>query len=74
MEHIILSNIISHVETHGILFDAQFGFRKCRSAELQLLQTTHNLALSLDNRDKTDIILLDFSKAFDKSVTSPFTI
>ena len=34
MEHIILTNIMSHLETHGILSDAQFGFRKRRSAEL----------------------------------------
>ena len=33
------------------------------SAELQLF---HDLALSLDNRGQTDIILLDFSKTFDK--------
>ena len=45
MEHIISTNIMSHLdlETHGILSDAQFGFRKRRSAELQLLQTIHDL-------------------------------
>ena len=67
MEHIIVTNVMSHLETHGILSDAQFGFRKRRSAELQLLQTIHDLALSLDNRGQTDIILLDFSKASDMS-------
>ena len=66
MEHIILSNTISHVEIHGILSDAQFGFLKCRCVEFQLLQTTHDLALSLDNMDQTDIILLDFNKACDR--------
>ena len=63
MEHIILSNIMSHVETHGILSDVHFRFCKCRSAKLQLLQTIRDVAFSLDNRD---IILLGFSKAFDK--------
>ena len=53
MEHIISTNIMSHLETHGILSDAQFGFHKRRSAELQLLQTIHDLALSLDNRGQT---------------------
>ena len=66
MEHIIFSNIMSHVETHQILSDMQFGFRKRRSAELQLLQTIHDLSFNLNNRGQTDIILLDFSKAFDK--------
>ena len=67
MDPIILTNIMSHLETHEILSDAQLGFRKHRSAELQLLQTIHDLALSLDNRGQTDIILLDFRKAFDKA-------
>ena len=68
MEHIIFSNIMSHVETqsHQILSDMQFGFRKRRSVELQLLQTIHDLSFNLNNRGQTDTILLDFSKAFDK--------
>lgn len=46
MEHIILSNVMLDAETHGILSDLQFGFRKCFSAELQLVQTIHDLALN----------------------------
>ena len=44
----------------------QFGFRKRRSAELQLLQTIHDLTCNLNQKSQTDMILLDFSKAFDK--------
>ena len=44
----------------------QFGFQKWRSAELQLLQTIHNLAYNLNQKSQTDMILLDFSKAFDE--------
>ena len=66
MEHIIYSEIMSHLETHNILSDMQFGFRKRCSAELQLLQTIHDLAFGLNCKSQTDIILLDFSKAFDR--------
>ena len=60
MEHKIFSNIMSHVETHQILSDMQFGFRKRYSAELQLLQTIYDLSFNLNNRGQTNIILLDF--------------
>ena len=50
----------------NILTPAQFGFRKDHSAELQLLQTVHDLATTLNNRSQCDVILLDFSKAFDR--------
>jgi len=55
-----------HLQKHNILSNTQFGFRKHHSAELQLIQTTHDLALNLNNKSQTDAILLDFSKAFDK--------
>ena len=66
LEHIIYSNIMSHLNEHNILSDAQFGFRHKHSAELQLLRTIHDFAFNLNNKKQTDIILLDFSKAFDK--------
>ena len=66
LERIIYSNIISHLNEHNILSDAQFGFRHRHSAELQLLCTVHDLAFNLNNKKQTDAILLDLSKAFDK--------
>ena len=66
MEHIIYSEIMTHLETHNILSDMQFGFRKRHSAELQLFQTIHDLAFDLNRKSQTDVILLDFSKAFDR--------
>ena len=66
LEHIIYSNIISHLNEHNILSDAQFGFRHRHSVELQLLRTVHDLAFNLNNKKQTDAILLDLSKVFDK--------
>ena len=66
LEHILCSSIMKHLEKHKILTDAQHGFRKRRSCETQLVLTSADLLKSLDNRGQTDVILLDFSKAFDK--------
>ena len=66
MEHIVCSSIHRHLEANSILTDAQHGFRKRRSCETQLITTIQDLAKTMDNRGQTDIILLDFSKAFDK--------
>ena len=65
LEHILHSSIISHLETHHILSDAQYGFRKKRSCETQLIRTIHDLATGLNEKQQIDAILLDFSKAFD---------
>ena len=66
LERIIYSHIMSNLECNNVLNNAQFGFRQRRSADLQLLQTVHDLALSLNEKSQTDCIFLDFSKAFDK--------
>ncbi|KAK3103021.1 hypothetical protein FSP39_015814 [Pinctada imbricata] len=66
MEHILHSNIITHLEQHSILTDTQHGFRSRRSCETQLIYTVHELARNLSEGKQIDAILLDFSKAFDK--------
>ena len=65
LEHILHSNIMKHLDKHNILTDKQHGFRAKHSCETQLLQTVHDFAHSLDKRKQTDIIIMDFSKAFD---------
>ena len=44
---------------------ANLGFVHC-SAEQQLIHTIHNFTLHLNNKTHTDVILLDFCKAFNK--------
>ena len=65
MEHIIASNLYKHLYKHTILYELKHGFREKRSCDTQLIQLVEDLGkLSLGK--ETDIILLDFSKAFDK--------
>ena len=66
MEHILVSNIMKHLEEHDILYQWQHGFRPKRSTETQLLTFIHELSQNLDRKKQTDIAILDFSKAFHK--------
>ena len=66
LEHVITSNIRRHLDQHEVLTDAQHGFRKHRSCETQLIITLQDLAKSVDDKGQADVILLGFSKAFDK--------
>ena len=56
----------SSFQRHNILCEEQHDFRSGRSCETQLLNTIDDLAKNLDDRKQTDVILLDFSKAFNK--------
>ena len=66
LEHIIHSSIMEHFDANKILTDAQHGFRKRRSCETHLIVTVHEIAKLLAENNQVDVILLDFSKAFDK--------
>ena len=65
MEHILYSNIMSHLNNNNVLTDFQHGFREKRSCETQLLLTVNDFANNLNQGEQVDSILLDFSKAFD---------
>ena len=66
LEHVVHSTVMDHFDRHNILCDEQHGFRARRSCETQLVVTLDQIARNMDQGHQTDIILLDFSKAFDK--------
>ena len=71
LEHIIVSNINKHLAFESILADCQHGFRSQRSCETQLVQFYHDMVGNLDGaqdrgQKQTDVIIMDFAKAFDK--------
>ena len=66
MEHIVCSQIGRHLDHKNILHPNQHGFRKGLSCETQLVDTIHELAYSINQKAQTDVIFLDFSKAFGK--------
>ena len=66
LEHIKVKHIIKHLELYDILTDCQHGFRSRRSCETQLLTFIQDIARNMVHGGQTDIVLMDFSKAFDK--------
>ena len=66
LEHIIASHMVKHLNSHDLLYDLQHGFREKRSCETQLTMLVEDLARNVSKGKQTDLILLDFSKAFDK--------
>ena len=65
LEHVIHSHIMHHFDNHSVITNRQHGFRQRHSCESQLILTTNDLVQSLDRRSQTDMIIMDFSKAFD---------
>jgi hypothetical protein len=65
-EHILVSNMMAHLEKHHILTDCQHGFRPRRGCEPQLITLVHDLTQKLERGIQTDLAILDFSKAFDR--------
>jgi len=63
LEHVIYSQ---HLNAHGLLCEQQHGFQQNRSCETQLIATVNEIAENMDVGKQTEVILLDFAKAFDK--------
>ena len=66
LEPIVGSSITKHLSKLNIFYDLLHGFREKRSCESQLLMLVDDLFKSVYKKKQTDLILLDFSKAFDK--------
>ena len=64
LEYIVHSIISDHLESEGILTDAQHGFRAKRSGEIQLVSTIHDLTQRFEKGETIDVLILDFAKAF----------
>ena len=57
---------MSYLDQNNLLFHNQHGLRSRVSCETQLIQFTHDLYDTLNQGGQTDVIIMDFSKAFDK--------
>ena len=54
--------VASHI---SFFINHQFGFRTCSSCTSQLMHLFHSWASALDSGKLTDVVFLDFAKAFD---------
>ena len=65
LERIIVEQMRVYLEENNFLAKQQFGFRKARSTEDQLLLTYSAVATEVDQGKVVDVVYLDYSKAFD---------
>jgi hypothetical protein len=65
-ESIMRDAIIQHLEKNDLLSNAQHGFRRGRSCLTNLLVFLDRVTKNTDSGCATDVIYLDFAKAFDK--------
>ena len=64
-EHILCSTMMHHFSDNNILDPDQHGFRQGYSTETQLISSIHDWASTINAKGQTDVVFLDFSKAFD---------
>ena len=57
---------MTHFDSNDLLNPFQHGFRSKHSCETQLVNFTQEMFDNLENGKQTDLIIMDFSKAFDK--------
>lgn len=65
MEHIIYHSIMDHLNTYNIINSIQHGFRPGLSCQTQLILLIEEILRAMDQNYQVDLIMLDFSKAFD---------
>ena len=66
LQHVIYSHIFQLLKKYNTLCEEQHGFQQNRSCETQLKSTVNDFAENINAGKQTDVILLDFAKAFDK--------
>ena len=64
-ERILSDGINYFLYENRLIYDAQYGFVKGRSTELQLLHCTNSRVKAIDNKRFVDTVYIDFAKAFD---------
>ena len=66
LERILRWYLVIFLESNDAFPDSQHGFRQSRSTVSQLLEHYDDIIDALEDKANIDIILLDYSKAFDK--------
>jgi len=70
MESIIKDQLVTYLHSKGLISKHQHAFIKKHSTVTNLLECTHDWAVSLHGGVNVDVIYVDFSRAFDSVVHS----
>jgi Reverse transcriptase (RNA-dependent DNA polymerase) len=65
MERVMTADITDYLLKHKLLSPQQHGFLAKRSTLTNLLETTNDWSITIDNKQINTVIYIDFSKAFD---------
>ena len=65
LERIIRDKLVTYLSASNLVDPNQFGFLRGRSSTLHLLRCLDDWTLSLDVGVPTDVIMIDYAKAFD---------
>ena len=65
LERLMYNRLMKFVEDFDILYDFQFGFRKCHSTFMALASSVNHIVNALQFGKYSIGVYLDFSKAFD---------
>ena len=65
LERLMYNRLMKFVEDFDILYDFQFGFRKCHSTFMALASAVNHIVKALQFGKYSIGVYLDFSKAFD---------
>ena len=63
---------MGHADRNNILYPLQHGFRSKRSCETHLIEFIDETSNNMASEKQTDVLIMDFSKAFDKVSHSLF--
>lgn len=65
LEQILADEIIKFLNKKSFFSLDQFDFLKARATTTQLLTTLNDFYEAIENKEKIDVIYIDFAKAFD---------
>ena len=69
LESILKDDIMAHLDHNQLIKKSQHGFMKGKSCATNLLEFLDKITEDTDKEISTDVIYLDFAKAFDKVPT-----
>ena len=70
IEHVIIGQVQSFLQDNNLIIHVQYGFQSGSSTVTQLIECHIEWVTSRNNGEATDVIYLDYAKAFDSVIYS----